>query len=311
MDRPRRKLSARSLSLRLARSPIGPLMLCAFAAGCSLVNRTGVDSRAMVASRSLSQRGASAIEQRDWAVAETVLAEAVEVCSACPEARRYYAETLWHKGDAAGAVEQLESAVELAPQDATLHVRLAEMKLALGRPAEARDDADLAIDLDPQLAAAWIVRSKIQQQGGEPRLALADLHRALACEAPRGEVLVEVAELYRQLGEPQRALMSLQSVAETYPPGSEPPQVLYLSGLAYSALGRHDDALLAYRGASQRGGADAELSYRIAETYWLSQQPDGARQAVAEALRLNPQHVPSQQLLERIELANRPAGVSR
>jgi tetratricopeptide (TPR) repeat protein len=265
----------------------------------------------MVASRGLSQRGLTAIEQQDWATAEVLLSEAVEVCSACPEARRYYAETLWHKGDTDGALKQLEAAIKVAPQDAMLWVRQAELKMALGRIADARADADQAIDFDPSFTGGWIVRGHARQQAGELDEALGDYHRALACDGSRTDVLVEIAELYRQMGNPQRALMNLQSVAETYPPGSEPPRILYLSGLAHTALGRYDDALQAYRMASERGGFDAELSFRMAESLWLANRPAAARSALADALALNPKHVPSRQLLDQIELASRPTSPAR
>lgn len=293
----------RFLAFRLAcmAAAIAPL------AGCALVRGSTSDTRAMVTSRGLSQRGITAIEQQDWATAELLLAEAVEVCSACPEARRYYAETLWHKGDSDGALEQLEAALKIAPQDATLWVRQAEMMLALGRVADARADADRAIDVDPQLAGGWIARAYARRQSGELAQALGDFHRALACDASRSDVLVEIAEIYRQTGNPQRALMSLQSVAEMYPPGSEPPRVLYLSGLAHAALGRYEDALVAYRQAAERGGADAELSFRTAESLWLARQPEAARGALTQALALDPDHVASRKLLEQIELATRPS----
>ena len=50
-------------------------------------------------------------------------------------------------------------------------------------------------------------------------------------------MLREVAELYRQLNQPERALQTLQLLAETYSPGEEPADCLYLTGLAYVALG--------------------------------------------------------------------------
>lgn len=253
----------------------------------------------------------SAMAQHDWATAEVLLAEAVEICSACPEARRYYAEALWHRGDAVGALEHLDAAVELTPQDATLLVRRAEMKFACNRPVEARADADAAIELDPNLAAAWLMRGRIKQQAGELADALADYHRALAADPAQNDALLAVAEIYRQLGDPQRALVSLHGAAENFAPGSEPPQVLYMTGLAYAALGRYDDAVGSYRAAAERGGPHPELAYRSAEALWLAQQPDAARAALSEALALDPQHAASRQLWERIEVAARPVAPPR
>ena len=78
---------------------------------------------------------------------------------------------------------------------------------------------------------------------GQPREALADYLRALSYAPNDRAILREIAELHRQLNQPERALQTLQTLADTYPPGEEPGQVLYLMGLAYVALGRYDDGV--------------------------------------------------------------------
>ena len=116
------------------------------------------------------------------------------------------------------------------------------------------------------------------------------------------------AELYRQLNEPQRALQTLQSLAETYSPGEEPGQVLYLMGQAYVALGRYDDAVESLSAAVTRETPTAEMYCRLGEADLLAGHPDEAAAAARQALMLQPQHQPSRALLDRIELARQPQG---
>ena len=109
------------------------------------------------------------------------------------------------------------------------------------------------------------------------------------------------AELYRSLGQPTRALVSLQTLAETYPPGEEPGWVLYLSGLAYTALGRFDEASKLYGTALARWGPNPELLYRLAESQWLAGRPLEAQSAARQALSIAPDHGPSLALLEKMD----------
>ena len=78
-------------------------------------------------------------------------------------------------------------------------------------------------------------------------------------------------------------------------------------GLALASLGRHDDAADSHRAAARRGPADAEILYRLAQAEMLAQRPKAARWAARDALAIEPRHAPSQQLLDRIELAARSA----
>ncbi len=102
------------------------------AGGCHLPSRDGPVPRSLATCRQLSQRGVSAEEREDWASAETLFSQAVQTCGVDPEARRHFAEALWHQGQQRKAIEQLDEAIRLAPDDEQLFVRAAEMRLAMG-----------------------------------------------------------------------------------------------------------------------------------------------------------------------------------
>jgi tetratricopeptide (TPR) repeat protein len=279
-----------------------PLVIaCGLAAlpGCRLPCWGGPVSGDVLNCRQHTQRGLSAIDRGEWQEAESALSHAVETCPVDGEARRHYAETLWRRGAHQEAVLQLQEAVRLSGDDPQLVARLGEMHVADGRWQPALDCAQAALDVGPKLARAWVLRAQAMQRGGQPRQALADYHRAIRCDPGNREALLQTAELHRQLDQPQRALAALQCLADTYPLGEEPQHVSYLSGLAYSSLDRHEDAVESYHRAA-RHSPTPEILFRLAEAELQLGRPLQARDAAQHALALDPRHEPSQTLLNRL-----------
>ncbi|HEY1786401.1 MAG TPA: tetratricopeptide repeat protein [Pirellulales bacterium] len=283
------------------------LLLLTQCIGCRAWQPRSPVPRSVATGRQLVQQGASAMDRGDWLAAEDLLNHAAEVSPQDPDARRRYAETLWHRGAAQPAITQLEEAARLAAEDPQIAVRTGEMYLATGQMARARKAADRALDLDPKLAAAWALRGRTSQATGALKTALADYQRSLGYQPDDRQVLLAVAEIYRQLNEPERALASLHSLVDSYPPAEEPQQLLYLEGLALVALGRYDDAVARYTLAGERGGPTAEILYRLAEAEFLAGRGVHAHIAAKQALALDPNHVAARALVARLEVAQAPA----
>jgi tetratricopeptide (TPR) repeat protein len=282
------------------------VLLALLLPSCRLPGGEGPISRSLATCRQLSQQGIAALERGQPEQAEALLAKAVDACPIDPEARYHYGEALWRRGARHEAIAQLEEASRLAREDAMLRVRLAEMHLATGQGERARESAEEALDLDPELPAAWAIRGRVMRASGQPRRALADFHRALGYAPQHRPILLEVAELYRQLNQPERALATLHTLADTYSPGGEPQQVLYLMGLAYLARGRYEDAAESLSAAASREQPNPEIFYRLGEAEMLAGHPGEAAAAARRALALEPQHGPSRRLLDRLQLARQP-----
>jgi len=286
------------------------------AEGCRWAGLRDPVPASLTAARKLSSEGNELLERKQPEKAEAKLAEAVKTCPTDCDARRYYAETLWLRNARPEAVAQLEEACRLSP-DSDLRVRLAEMYLEMGHLDQARQNVDQVLGRNLKLAAAWRVRGRVLQCTGDRLLAagdrdqargvyfqsLADLHRAAGCDPSDRRVIGETAAIYRSLGQPQRALESMQSLVETYSPGEEPQQVLYLTGLDYMALQRYDDAVMSLTAASSRDRPTPELFYSLGEAHYRSGRSQAAAAALQQALVIDPQHAPSRQLLNEIQVA--------
>jgi tetratricopeptide (TPR) repeat protein len=278
--------------------------------GCRSLSREGPVPRSVASCRQMSQQGINAMERGDWKRAESLLVRALQTCPSDVEARRNYAEVLWHRGAQADAVAQVEEARRVATDDTGLAVRAGEMYLALGKMGRARQAAEQALDLDPKCAPAWALRGNVLERSGDYRQALADYQRSLGYAPGSPEVLLRLAEAYRQVGVPSRALATLQSLIDTYPPGEEPQNLLYLQGLALIALQRYNDAVESLTLANQRGPHSAELQYQLAQAHLLAGRPADAQAALQQALALEPAHQPSLALVERMR-AGQPATATR
>ncbi|NQU24732.1 MAG: tetratricopeptide repeat protein [Candidatus Nealsonbacteria bacterium] len=276
------------------------------ATGCQLTGGSGPVSKSLATCRQLSQQGIAAAERGQMARAEKLLSQAVLTYPLDPESRRNYADVLWQQGTPKEAIEQMKEAARLADEDATIRVRLAEMYLATGQIDLARANANLAIDLDPKLPTAWAIRGDLARTQGDLDRALADYHHVLGYIPNDRRITLEIAEIYRHKNRPDRALATLQSLADSYPPGEEPPRVSHLLGNTLVALGRYDEGIENLAAAINRTGPTPELLCSLGEAELLAGRPAAAAAQVRQALALKPQHKPARQLLQRIELASRP-----
>jgi tetratricopeptide (TPR) repeat protein len=284
------------------------LFALAMSAGCRLPGWDAPISQSLVDCRKLSREGVAAMEQGQRKEAEMLLAKAVHACPSDTEARRNYAEILWQRGAQKEAIEQMELGVKTAQEDPAFRVRLAEMYLTAGKSEQAARTAQQALDLDPKSAAAWAIHAGVMQAAGQPQQAMSAYLHALGLDPQDRRILLAVAELYREMNQPDRALQTLQTLAESYSPGEEPQNVLYLTGAAYQALGRCDEAVESMKIAVERGKPNSDLLCRLAEAEHLAGRDREAAATVAQALALQPQHKSSRELLERIQLARQSQG---
>ena len=271
-------------------------MILLTGSGCRTMGSRSVAPAAVAACRDLTQQGTCAIEQGAWDQAESILSKAVATSPHDAHARRFYAETLWHRGAKDEAIEQLSVALTNGG-DAPMVVRAGEMLLAGGKIELAGERADEALNHDPTLAAAWALRGRVGRARGEFDRALSDLHRALDFAPSDTGVLLDVAELYERQNRPQRALATVQHLLDRCVPGDALPQALYHQGLAYAQMQRHADAADSLELAAREGAAHAELFFQLGKARSALGQTHAAHEALQQALALDPSHGASAALM--------------
>ena len=276
------------------------------AGGCAALRKPKVVPESIVNSRQLSREGLAAMDMGNQELAHKLLVQAVETSPSDIDARRHLAEVLWKEGNQRDAVVHLETAVRLDPHHAPTIVRSGEMLLEIGAIDSAAERAEQAISLDASLAGGWALRGRVYQRQGNVGRALADLQQALRYSPHMTDVLYEVAEIQYQLGRPQRCLVTLHHLLDNYSTGEEPQKVLWLEGLAYGAVERHQDAATSLYAASQRGEPQVELFYQLAQAEHAAGNSAGAVSSVQQALALNSAHQGSQVLLAQLRTVTSP-----
>lgn len=254
----------------------------------------------VITSRELSLNGLEAMERGQWEQAETLLARAIDVCPTDERTHARYADTLWRRGSVEDAVRHMNEAVKLSGGDPQLLVRQGEMYLALGELDKAAGSADFAIAGNRKLASAWALRGDVLFRRQHLDAALASYHRALDFERHNSGVRLAVARIYSQTRQPQRALTTLATLSEQCRLGDEPPEVMFLKGLALKDLQQYPKAIERLTAASQRDQS-AEILYHLADAYWLSGDSANARLSARAALQLDPYHAASLGLKDRLD----------
>jgi tetratricopeptide (TPR) repeat protein len=252
--------------------------------GCTTLARNRTDE-SVVSARQLSLRGINAAQQGQLREAEVLFNRASEMCPLDEKIRCHYAETLWQLGSHLQAVAHMEEAVRLSGGNAELVVRLGDMYLAGGDLQRAALQADAAIQANRQLPSAWALRGDVHRNLGHDEEALASYHRALSYQSHYPRAQLAAAEIYGRQKRPARALATLRTLADGYPSGETPPQVLMLQGLALKELGRYEAAAeMLASAAKQQAPPSTEILAYLAETQWLAGDAANARLTLQTAL---------------------------
>jgi tetratricopeptide (TPR) repeat protein len=268
--------------------------------GCASLARNRTDEN-VVSARQLSLRGINASQQGQLREAEVFFSRASEMCPLDERIRYHYAETLWQLGSRQQAVTHMEEAVRLSGGNAELVVRLGDMYLASGDLQRAAIQAESAVQTNRQLASAWALRGDVLRQMGRAEDALASYHRALSYQPQYPRVQLATAEIYTYQQRHARALATLRTLADGYPSGETPPQVMLLEGLALKSLGRYEAAADVLATAAKQAVPSAELLLHLAETQWLAGDAANARLTLQTAIAQSSQEPVAESLTAQLQ----------
>ncbi len=264
-------------------APVIVISIVAGLGGCASLARTKTD-QTIVSGRQLALRGMTASQQGRLREAEVFFSRAAEICPLDERIRCHYAETLWQLGSRRQAVAHMEEAVRLSGGNADLAVRLGDMYLETNQLEQASAQADAAIQANRHLAEAWALRGDVLRALGRDDDALAAYHRAISLQGHYPRSQLASAEIYTRQQRHARALATLRTLADGYPTGETPQQVVVLQGLALKALGRYDEAVELLAAAAKQSAPTTDLLTQIAEAQWLSGDVANARLTLQTAI---------------------------
>jgi len=187
------------------------------------------------------------------------------------------------RGDAAGALADLEAALAAGPADAALSLSLARAAVAADQPARAIAALDAAGEPVEALPSTPRVRALALQRMGRPADALAALEAGAARFPAERGLRQQQVELLAGLNLHQEALSRAQSLAAE--PGGDLAELRTLAELLRRA-GAPGEAAVLLEGALLRAPLDPELRARAAACQLDLGRP-GAAARLLEPLALH------------------------
>jgi tetratricopeptide (TPR) repeat protein len=191
-----------------------------------------------------------AADAGDVAGAKSLYRELLAARPGHVRARNNLALLLDAGGDHAAALAELDRALDIEEENATLLTNRGALLGAMGRFAAAERDLKRVLRVDPAQAEALFNLGVVMTKKGLWAEAVPHLRRAIELEPGRGAAHFYLGEALNHVDDLHGAMAAYQRAAELQPHN---PRALYGLGIVYDRLGRPDDAAQMYRRSREVG----------------------------------------------------------
>ena len=271
---------------------------CSGCSGLRLRRGSGVEPSAQTASaEDLSHEATAAMDRKDFAQAQADLELLLKQTPNSAELHCRLGKVLQFQDRPTDAEAEYKTALKLDPHYVGALVGLGQVDARLDRPQDALIRFEKAIEVDPHQAEAHLARGRTLEVLHRPKDALAAYFRSLELDPTLSPAMVRAAVLQYDRGRWDQALVRLDQANELAPGDAE---THYRRGLTLIALMRPKPAILDLSFAAQHAPDRAEILVGLARALEADRQPDKARLALEEALRLQPQLPIARDLSERL-----------
>lgn len=241
-----------------------------------------------------------------WAEAETLFTDALEVSKSDDRAHWGKAEASWQRGQNALAIEHMEQAVRLSAGDPKFVRRLGRMQFENGDVQKADEYAKWALQSARDSAEGWALRGDCLEATGEDAAALAAYHRALAYQPDYPEVQIRAAEVYHKQSRFDRCLATIDRLHDSIGIDQADSEVDMLQGLAMRQLGRDEEAKRCFLRATRKSPNDSAPHLELASLGMKLGQIEQATESLNIALQLDPGNARGSELLEALSPSRLP-----
>jgi Tfp pilus assembly protein PilF len=242
------------------------IVVCTLFAGCRSFRQQKHQQAELTTARQFSLRGADALQQQKYDVAEALFSESLRHSPTDERAHWGLAEVLYHRGDCQAAATHLQEASRTSGNNPDLLVRLGEMQMEEGKSEQAMVQADMALAVDWQHARAWELRGRVLESRSQWQEAQEAYHRSLMSQPNNPSVQIALAKIYQVSGRPQRALATLERMSDLQNPQYNAASTWALKGAALVSLGQFEESRVCLREASQRAtNKDQQVFLQVAQ----------------------------------------------
>ncbi len=185
------------------------------------------------------------------------------------------------------ALNQLEQARRLAPDDAYIHYNLGILSKEQGHNPAAILHLEKAIQINPAMEDAWLDLILCHQAQRNLQATQEILQKAVVQFPSGGEFHLMLGNLYKQLNQPDLALASYSRAAALMPARAEAHGNL---ALLLQKQGNYRAAEASYRQLVKLEPARYEAHYNLGNVLNQLGKPEEALSAYQNALRINPDY---------------------
>jgi Tfp pilus assembly protein PilF len=201
----------------------------------------------------------------------------------------------------AEAQQLLEGVLKKNPRDADALVQKSEIEIRAGRYGEAEKSLAEVLRSSPESAPAHLLLAKVHQAHGDSRLQRQELSQALQLRPDLIEARLDLARGHLEANSPQSALQLLDQAPASQKQGLT---FLILRNHALLALGKDEECARGVGEGLARGRVP-DLLVQDAELKLRRKNYAGARTALVEALKGNPEHLGALGLLYRVSASEK------
>ncbi|GAB3043889.1 tetratricopeptide repeat protein [Stenotrophomonas tumulicola] len=207
----------------------------------------------------------------EWTVAEPQLAQA----------HRWHALAQQQQGQLSAASESLRRALELAPDDAELHLQNAGLMLALRQFDQAGTALERTTGLNPNELSAYLMQAHLALARNEVDEADRQVRLAARIDAESPEVAALEGMVALRRGALDEALAKLSTAASALP---DDPRILYALGFAYQGKDMLAFAEQAFRRVLELNPGMTSLHGLLVQLALRQDNTEAAAEIVGQAL---------------------------
>ncbi len=267
-------------------------------AGVRLRREAGVEPSAQGPSQQdLSHAATVAMDRHDFVQARLDLEQLLQQSPRSAELHFRLGKVLQFQDRPVEAEAEYRKALGLDSHYVGALVGLGQVDARLGRHADALARFEKAIEVDPHQAEAHLARGRTLEVLNRPGDALAAYFRSLELDPSLAPAMVRVAVLQLERGQADQALVRLEQADLLVPEDSE---IRYRKGLTLLALKQTKRAIDDLSFAAEHAPDRADILVGLARAFEADRQPEQARLALEQALRLQPELPIARELSERL-----------
>ena len=247
--------------------------------------------------QAINERAQAALDRGDLEQAKAELTRLTTLTPRSPEALQRLGRVFEQQNLIVDAENCYGRALALDPDYVAALIGMGRVEALRGNPQGALDRLETAIEIEPHEASAHLALGGVLESLGKVEEAQAAYFRSLSADPLLAEASRRIASLQLGRNEADQALARLDQTLESTPGDGE---ALLLRGRAHLALGHVAPAVADLHAAAARLPDRPDVHFNLALALEAARKPADALKSAEQALKLAPDYADARDLSQRL-----------